>query len=76
MRVTLHYKHTNHSWLRYCSEEIIGLKSVWLPERFSLSFAESEKPGLYYILRGFKSLNSEVILLSLTVCDVTRAPAV
>lgn len=44
MRVTLHYKHTNHSWLRYCSKEIIGLKLVGLLEHFSVPFAEIEKP--------------------------------
>lgn len=35
MRVTLHYKHNNHSWLRYRNKGIIGLKLLWLLKRFS-----------------------------------------
>lgn len=76
MRVTLHYKHTNHSWLRYCSKEIIGLKLVWLLERFSVPFAEIENLGTHYILRGKKKATHafycEVLLPSLSACNCMR----
>ena len=54
VRVTLHYKHTNHSWLRYRSKEIIGLKLVWLLKHFSVQKWEKKNLGTDYILRGGK----------------------
>lgn len=51
MKVTLHYKHTNHSWLGYCSKEIIGLKLLWLLEHFSVPLAGIENLGTDLSLR-------------------------
>lgn len=42
-RVTRHHKRANHSWLRCCSQEIIGLTAARLLERVSFSSAETEK---------------------------------
>lgn len=49
MRVTLHYKHNNHSWLSYCSKEIIGVKLLGLLKRFTEPFRETENLRIDYI---------------------------
>lgn len=68
MRVTLHYKHTNHSWLRYCSKEIIGLKLVWLLKHFSVPFAEIENLRTDYILREKKKRLQTLSTARLSSC--------
>jgi hypothetical protein len=49
MRVTLHYKHNNHSWLSYRSKEIIGVKLLGLLKHFTEPFREIENLRIDYI---------------------------
>lgn len=52
--MTRHHKRANHSWLRYCSQEIIGLAAARLLERVSISFGEIETLQSGYFLRGLE----------------------